>query len=384
MLMVGENQYESILESVVGDARKVDSLRLKLKELSKNAPSFDPDRRKFLKCASLLMGYAALGNVQVGCATTNTMEQVSWQEFLLSKDLIRGPDLFLHPLTRQPSTFEHNKDRFEGLGSINYEVPIGTPIVPVTDAVGKWYNDANSEVTLNNLLGFRSAYRMFQSVSDKVKKKRDLSRLTDSERIELFTAGVPDYKHDDILGYSGESGPPGYARPNINVIIFRANASGFIHKPGLDPLKLGIDQKSPVGNNDKYGLPYGGRPVYWDGKTEIDASKRVILRQKTLDTLTDRLKSGELDKGTVDEINKLSSDPIAVRDYLGKRVLVKKPSAEGPKYEFMPGSFMYQLMLEFYSRMESHNFIAMLPFIFPLSPVREAYEKANSVLKNEK
>jgi len=50
-----------------------------------------------------------------------------------------------------------------------------------------------------------------------------------------------------------------------------------------------------------------------------------------------------------------------------------------PQYEFMPGSLMYALMLEFYGRTSKEGFTAMLPLIFP--PLKEVYQKANPGVK---
>ncbi|MBI4245821.1 MAG: hypothetical protein HY614_01400, partial [Candidatus Rokubacteria bacterium] len=144
-------------------------------------------------------------------------------------------------------------------------------------------------------------------------------------------------------------------------------------QPGIDPFKAGIDARSPVGE-------YGGRPVYWDGKTEIllgGGGMRVLLLDESRDTLAKRLKESNLDNATINELLKRHNEPIALRDYLGQRVLLKKPALPGgkPKYEFMPDSLMYSLMLEFYNRTQGHDFVAMLPFISP--PLKPIYQQAN-------
>jgi hypothetical protein len=65
------------------------------------------------------------------------------------------------------------------------------------------------------------------------------------------------------------------------------------------------------------------------------------------------------------------------------RVLEKKANADGqPAYEFLPGSWMYGLMLRVLNAhppeafiASGSPFVAMLPFIFP--PVKPVYAAAN-------
>jgi len=50
------------IEEVVRDSRLVDKGIRELKKLSANAPSFDPERRRFLKHVAVLAGFMFLGN----------------------------------------------------------------------------------------------------------------------------------------------------------------------------------------------------------------------------------------------------------------------------------------------------------------------------------
>ena len=66
--LFGKQDIETI-EEVVQDSRLVDKGIKELKTFSANAPSFDPDRRKFLKHAAALTGVYATGQLLKGCAT---------------------------------------------------------------------------------------------------------------------------------------------------------------------------------------------------------------------------------------------------------------------------------------------------------------------------
>ena len=149
--------------------------------------------------------------------------------------------------------------------------------------------------------------------------------------------------------------------------------------PGINPLEAGIDAKKPVGQ-------YGGRPVYWDGKTEIVATRipkrRKAKLQESLETLDKRVNESDLDKETKEEILKRRNNPEDLRDYLGAMVLKKQPDKEGRSaYRYSPGSLPYSLTLELFTRtaQTGQEFVAMLPFIFP--PLKEIYQKANPGVK---
>lgn len=56
------------IEEVVRETRLVDKGVEELTRFSRNAPSFDPERRKFLKHVAVLAGLYASGQVLKGCA----------------------------------------------------------------------------------------------------------------------------------------------------------------------------------------------------------------------------------------------------------------------------------------------------------------------------
>jgi len=359
--MAKEDLNVGAIEDVVKDAKLVDKGIARLKKFDSNSPTFEPDRRQFLKHAAVLAGLAASGKLASGCATPvqyGGKTYSGWESYLLSQDLIRGPPLLIHSATGIPSDFEHHKQRpvNNGRGAVDYDVPIGTPVVATADAYSKW---TTSDRTGGNVLalyhnfGFKSLHLHLSNYAPTISK---FSKL-------------------QIIAFSGNTGegPNGYQPPHVHFAIDSPR-----NPLGIDPFKLGIDQKNPVGGLDQFRLSYGGRPVYWDGKTEVIFGRGTDeLLQQSLDTLDSRLKESGLDNKTIDEIKTRKNKPTELRDYLGEKVLMKKPSAPDgkPKYEFMPGSLMYSLMLELHNRTSRHDFTAMLPFIFP--PLKPLYQEAN-------
>lgn len=411
----GKDDIE-IIEEVVRDSRLVDEGINELKKFSHNAPRFDPDRRRFLRHAAVLAGLYASGQLLKGCATAQEPVQFQgktysdWEAYLLTQDLIRGPSLLIHPRNGLPNDFHNHVDNpiNQGWGAVDYDVPGGTPLVPTADAyatTGSHARIAGTHVIIGYGDGYTSIYGHMSSLSPIIPEKtvrQFLNKLT-------------------IVGFSGDTGMGGGTVPRIPHLHFDLRWENTNQpretreRKSLNPFELGIDQKSPL---DEYagfkGRQRAARPAYWDGKTEINASnrnKRLTLLKESLDTLEERLKLSDLDKqinqellkrlnkaaslrsylakfvprltdapfdkATVKELLERQIDAYELRDYIGERVLLTKRSAPDGKrrYEFMPGSLMYTLMLELYPRTSRHEFIAMLPFIFP--PLKDVYQKAN-------
>lgn len=377
------------IEEVARDSRLVDQGIKELEKFSRNAPSFDPERRRFLKHAAVLAGLIAGGQFLQGCSTIEPVQYQgksygSWEAWLMSQDLIRGPDLIINPRTGMVSDFgDHlNEPSNYGFGAVDYNVPIGTPIVPVAN--GFSVNLTSDRIGGNILvllhgLGFNSQYAHLDRYSDLVYKGKP-----NTYRNTPFLD--QDINKSKIIAFSGATGIffTRYYMPHLHLSIRwhdRANytATGDIYREGRDPFTLGIDQEKPL---DEYvgstGRRRAARPVYWDTKTSIqltEKNKKIYL-QRSLDTLEKRLRQSDLDQTTIKEILDRQNKPEELRDYLGMRVLQKKKDKEGKeRYEFMPGSLMYKLMLEIYSGTAKERFIAMLPFIFP--SLKEIYQKAN-------
>ncbi len=378
------------IEEVVQDSRLVDKGIRELKKLSINVPSFDPERRKFLKHVAVLAGLIASGQLLRGMANAQEPVQFQgktysgWEAWLMSQDLIRGPSLLMYSSTRLPSDFYHHTNLQYTEGGVDYDVGIGTPITPTANSYSSWVDRADRTGGIVAHLMHRSPYRRtiyahLSNVADIIYEGKSVSRggrpFIDNELDKL-----------NIIAFSGATGigPGGGGQtPHLHFGV-SATENNIMYK--LDPFTLGIDAEKPL---DEYvgskGRQRAARPVYWDTKTELPlrpnrvGEKKVYL-QNSLDTLDKRIGESDLDNSTKEEILKRRNNPIELRDYLGYRVLEKKKDKDGnERYEFMPGSLMYALMLEFCSRASKQEFIAMLPFIFP--PLKPIYQKANPGVK---
>lgn len=229
-----------------------------------------------------------------------------------------------------------------------------------------------NELLLLHAIGYNSRYAHLDRYADVISRGKPRNRRG-------FSFLDQELHKNKIIAYSGNTGigpGGGIQRPHVHFEIRwydRANQSQT--KESLDPFTLGIDTEKPM---DNYLGKRFARPVYWDTKTAIPltAKNKKKYLQRSLDTLVKRIQESDLDQITKEEILKRQNKPEELRDYLGMRVLQKKQGDDGkPHYEFMPGSSMYGLMLEFYGRTSKEGMIAMLPFIFP--PLKSVYHKAN-------
>ncbi|MBI2089747.1 MAG: twin-arginine translocation signal domain-containing protein [Deltaproteobacteria bacterium] len=110
------------VEEVVKGTRLVDKGIEELTRFSRNAPSFEPERRKFLKHAAVLAGLYATGQLLKGCATVQEPVHFGgkayggWEPYMRTQDAIRGPSLIINPRTGGLSNHqEHiNEEIFRG------------------------------------------------------------------------------------------------------------------------------------------------------------------------------------------------------------------------------------------------------------------------------
>ena len=133
--------------------------------------------------------------------------------------------------------------------------------------------------------------------------------------------------------------------------------------PGIDPYNVGLD---------------GERPVYNDGRESISLTFNISDEMAKLDAMLTTKSSDELELDTT-TIRDLGSrideyDATRMQDYLRFRVLQKHEGETGLNYQFLPGSIMYGLALDFI-RQPGQEFLAMLPLISPL--VIDRYKEAN-------
>ena len=375
--------YIGIIEDGVGEARHVDPGIGKLERMATNAPLSESSRREFLSHgAGVAAWLITAGFLGKGCApmtyqgtqdgTSNSdVQQVQaldrrWEDYLMHQDLIRGPPLIRHPKGGELSDFMSHLRYHEnqGIGAVDYNVPVGTPITPVR--YGRVFLTKNS-FTGGNLLalwhfsqnGDPSYNSLYMHLSRFVKDDKN-----PNHRKDFFDI-------NKVIAFSGDTGygPGGFQPSHLHLQIAKLEPDGYVErmidgvrkkvkywqeiKPGLDPFKNGID---------------GGKPVYWDAKAVTVAPwERPNMLNSIMYTLDERLrKQDEVDKETLTELLKRQKDPVALRDYLGMRVLQKKQGPNGLQYEFMPGSFMYGLMLDVLANMKKEEeMLVMLPFIYP-------------------
>lgn len=385
-----ENEVIGTIEEVVRDARLVDKGKTLLnKWFYNNAPSFDPERRKFLKHTAVLAGLIASGKFLEACSTIEPVQfqgksYGSWEAWLMSQDLIRGPGLLIHPRNGLPNDFKNHIENpiNQGFGAVDYDVSIGTPIVPPITA---FRTITSHDKIGGNVLelyhkygegGYHSLYAHLDEIAEIISKG---APYTDYDGIKYKDQLLNMLK---IVAFSGNTGTGPGGGPEPQHLHFRLTkiVNKNFEKPGINPFEAGIDAKKPVGE-------YGGRPVYWDGKTRFYAGYENLKENNkfllgTLDTLEARVKESDLDNTTKEELLKLRSNPEKLRDYLAMRVLVKKRGPDGKsQYEFLPGSLMYALNIELINRMPDtyHEFPAFLPFIFPI--LKPVYQKANTGVK---
>ena len=381
--MKEQDELAGIIEKEVKKSNLVDLALPELAQIEKNAPLNQLDRREFLfygaetvgKFIASLAGLGLLSQSTSSCApigaTIRTAAEKNWELYLLKQDWIRGPPPLHRPTGKL--SYDNHLTR-EGNYAIDYNVPLGTPIVPTANAFRTRTNyDRTGGNQLTLIHRYKSGFVMISwyvhldGYSDIIPKGK-LNRMEGATEVR-----DQELNKLKIIAFSGNTGvgPGGdVQRPHLHFQIYEAAA--YPVSPGLDPFELGIDADKKIGE-------YGGRPVYWNGRTAIihTPSGREKWLQRSMDNLERKVKQSSLDKETKDEILKRSDNPIALRDYLGMRVLQKKRDEKGNfNYEFKPDSFMYALMLEFYGRTSKQDFIAMLPFPYP--GLKHIYQKANS------
>ena len=84
----------------------------------------------------------------------------------------------------------------------------------------------------------------------------------------------------------------------------------------------------------------------------------------------------DIDAATKKELLDKRNNILVLKQYIGHRVLEKKQAADGEmRYEFLPGSAMYRLMLELFQCTRPNDLLVMLPFMHPM--LMNAYRKYN-------
>ncbi len=382
------------IEDIVEDARLVDGAKGVFETLILNAPTFSPERRRFLESAATASAGAGLWLVKMGGAptagalistlfpdkaradregrdefTSEIQEEPvphanpGWKAYLLSQDLVFGPKLSWKSDTGFRDFQSHLKHSrlTKPIGAVDYEVPIGVPVVPAKSGYANAFTGKFGGISLNvfqlDRLGFYSHlnfYSHLHSYSINIGPSLDnWNKRLKKNSVDLTT----------IMAYSGYSGTP-WAHLHFAI---QKKVKGKYVRPGIDPFTTGID---------------GGRPLYHDGETKIADPSNSFTLYAELARLDEKLRTTSSEELGVD--NQIVADLKArlngqdigsLQDYLRHQVLKKHLDGSGREnYRFLPGSFMYSLMLTFV-RKPGQEFIMMLPFINP--HVVDSYSKRN-------
>ncbi len=393
------------IESVV-PSRRIDQAVQSFRSLSDQAHGIDLERRRSLRTiASAVAAAVAGGGISTALlsgeaqarqakswSAFNKLINPTWAQYLLTQDPVRGPSLLLHPRTKAPMDFKQHLADFPNLyGAVDYAVPEGTPVVPISvfrrQSGYQHHIDGLSLVYLHPDTDHPSGPLEWMDSSTYGSRFNHLKAYSP---INIIT-GKKGWRLKDIrakvLALSGHSGRPPYRNGQSldNLMLMVRKGSKGQGKPGFDPFVMGLD-RDDIGKR-----PMAGRPIYWDGRTQIffgDYRGPRYDPDSVIDKIRERAKhSDDIDKETRAGI--LSQPNImALRDYLAIQVLEKHPDEnERPVYRHLPGSRMYSFMLSAlsvtaqngrYTREGRHfditgHFTVMLPFISP--HVTSAYEE---------
>ncbi len=252
--MSKEDEVVGTIEDVVRDARLVDKGRNILNKMFYgNAPSFYPERRKFLKHVAVLAGLTASGQLNMGCAisqepvTYQGKTYSNWEAYLMTQDLIRGPSPLYRPTGGLPYDNHLNRTAFY---AIDYDVPIGTPIVPTADTfrtIIEYTRTGGNDLFLVHRhkprLPLVSVHGHLDKYADIVSKgeRRAVEKGKEIRNQELDKSKIIAFSGNTGVGPGG-----GIQRSHLHFQITEVQGDGQIGQgipisPGLDPFESGID-----------------------------------------------------------------------------------------------------------------------------------------------
>jgi len=315
------------------------------------------DRREFLYVSSILTAGGA-ATLAFGCFARNVKESFdNYPELTKEWDPVFGPPVAHGKFYHGRHDFKGHKSNSEyGATSpgVDYDVPIGTPIVPTSNSL------------LRKLTtGSRGAKTIW--LRDKEKRwywsvYSHLSRYIIDNRYKKLLKGHDQrlIKRNEIIALSGSSGTP---EPHLHLGLYHIDYP-MMDREYVDPEKYGID---------------GGKLVFWDGKTDLDKKfyPRVEALERTIKDLEQELatwKEVNHDKeelrGNIKEHGRFLRDNnwIEILDsnhFDEIKKLLKRVTLE--EKTFIPGTEPYSLMLKVlgYSAEEKQEIIQTLPFISP-------------------
>jgi len=280
-------------------------------------------------------------------------------------DPIYGPPIQWFSRYGGPGDFQGHI-RGNATPGLDYDVPMFTPVVPMTSSYLRQRTKDWKE-TLYVMLAdvFNPAYRVVYAHLDGT--LIDERFLLTGDVMRYLGEGVRGLRRGEIFALSGNSGfgpieyrwvQPPHLHVTLYYINFKSNTMVY-----LDPEKHGID---------------GGKPVFWDGETHLDGEvdKRLSKLELTLDKFKEELdlwpKSSDVEelRGQLMEYCHLLGEAkgrkiLDSRHFQDLRALLKKVTLEERRYR--PGTGPYSMMLKIlgYSTDENQKIILTLPFIAP-------------------
>lgn len=313
-----------------------------------------------------LAGHGLSGCLSTGAVRRNLEETLDNDDYIR---LARDWDPVYGPPLRWSAKYG-GLSNFDGhiLGGatpgIDYDVPIGTPIVPMkTSYLRQATTDRHGSLYLLLINMFRPSYRICFGHLDRVLIDRRFLLTGD---VMKSPEGRP-LRRKEIVAHSGNSGlglignrfvQPPHLHVTLYFLNFKNRTMAY-----LDPEKFGLD---------------GGRPVFWDGETDLDigVEKRISVLELALVNLEQEIGSWE----KTPEWNELGGRLLEYGRLMGRRrgknildskhfhdlrSVLKRVTLE--KKRFLPGTRPYALMFKVvgYSTDETQEIILTLPFISP-------------------
>jgi hypothetical protein len=334
-------------------------------------------KREFLKLsgqAALALGLAdsvfsgaeALGRKSI----EETLKPENYSKLTKKWDPIYGPPLLWFSRYGGKCDFEgHKRDSYGITGpGIDYDVPMATPLVPAGAFFSHYLTKRTTGglVTWMYFLSDRNYKFNFSHLEDVLLSDAFRHKINLGEPFRVVTRA-------EIVALSGNSGqgPREYGGVQPQHLHFSLVKSRIGSEEWIDPDKFGLD---------------GGKPIFWDGETNLDLKpeKRLLQLEKTIKNLGNELKTWQGKE--VEELNgNLVNYYNEVKDYEGTqildskhfqdlRALLKKVTLEGkdyiPETKYIPGTKPYSLAQKIlaYSMAPPHYnqpIIVNLPFISP-------------------
>ena len=342
----------------------------------------DLTKRDFLKrTAKCLLATTVTGSALTSC-TYGELPRKDLDE-ILSPDhyvqLTRDWDPVYGPSIQGYSKYGGTGDymghiRGGATPGIDYDVPVGTPLVPSTlSCLRQIQRDNNGALYVLLMDLFHPTYFTYLGHIGNVLV--DETFLVAGEVGKYLREGVRALGRSEIITLSGNSGwgPKEYGwrqPPHLHYSLYF-----------FDKEKRTLENLNP----DLYGLN-GGRPVFWDGKTRLDvrAEDRVSYLEETLSGFESELdlwsatpNVEELKGNLMEHYRSLGDtkgkDILGSRHFQDLRGLLEEMTLEKKRY--LPGSAPYTMMLKIvgYSTSQNQKVILTLPFIPP--GLEKAYQR---------